>query len=708
LESHYRHRHFCPGCDLDVTISFNVTGMKLDTPIASLFMVGPAYVKRLQKLEITTVGDLIAHFPFRYNDFSLISKIGRIQPGEIVTIEGEVISMKNQYTKHGKKVQRATIKDENGEMEITWFNQPFLAKAIKRGEKYNFSGKISWFGRKVVMISPEYEKIRSPTPGWGGDTIHTGRLVPVYPETWGVSSKWLRSRIAPLLTQIENQLEEYLPKKIISKEKLMAYQKAIFEVHFPQNNQTVQTARKRLAFDELFLIQLAGFYRKKQWQKNQVTHQFKIDQKKNQTFLKQLPFELTNAQKKCVLEIEKDLSSNKPMNRLLQGDVGSGKTVVAAIAIYTAFLNGWQTIILAPTEILAFQHYQTIKAMLEPLGLKIALQTGSVKHLKQLKQPEQFDVAIGTHALFSKKIAFDKLGLVIIDEQHRFGVEQRAEIIKKGKAPHVLSMTATPIPRTISLTLFGDLDLSVIDEMPKGRIKVKTWVVPQAKRQAAYGWIRKEINQEKSQTFIICPLIEESEKETMKDIRAATTEYEKLKKVFPKLKLGLLHGRIKAKEKKEILEKFQKGKIHILIATPVVEVGIDIPNATIMIIEAANRFGLAQLHQLRGRVGRGSKQSYCFLFSLFRGKSAWSRLKAMETTFVGMELAELDLKMRGPGEIYGVKQHGLPDLKIASFTDFDLVKKARTAAESTIDDLKKFPLLQEKLKKHIIRQIEPN
>lgn len=675
--------------------------MKLDTPISKLFMVGPIYAKRLKKLEIETVGDLMTYFPFRYDDFSLISPISRIQAGEKVTIRGEVLSIKNEYTKRGKRLQKAKVADETGEIEITWFNQPFLAKTIKVGERYSFSGKADWFGRKVVMVSPEHEKLKIP------HTIHTGRLVPIYPETWGVSSKWLRSRIAPLLLQVEDELKEYIPIKILLKEKLMPYKDAVLKIHFPENESAARKARERLAFDELFLIQLASLYRKKQWQKNQVSHQFTINQEKILAFLNQLPFKLTNAQKKSTREILKDLSSRRPMNRLLQGDVGSGKTVVAAIAVYTAFLNGYQSALMAPTEILAFQHYQTIKTMLQPLGVKVALQTGSIKFDK-FDQLDKFDIVVGTHALLGKKLAFDKLGLVVIDEQHRFGVEQRAKLIKKGKVPHVLTTTATPIPRTISLTLYGDLDLSVLDEMPKGRMKVKTWVVPQEKRKPAYEWIAKEIKTQNSQAFIICPLIEESEKETMKDVRAATAEYEKLQKIFSGFNLGLLHGRIKSKEKKEILENFQQGKIDILVATPVVEVGIDIPNATIMMIEGADRFGLAQLHQLRGRVGRGSKQSYCFLFSPSKSKKTSKRLKAMETMYVGMELAELDLKIRGPGEIYGIKQHGFPDLRVASFTDFSLIKKARSTAESIIDELNQLPLLQEKLKKYTIKQIQPN
>jgi len=395
------------------------------------------------------------------------------------------------------------------------------------------------------------------------------------------------------------------------------------------------------------------------------------------------------------------------MNRLLEGDVGSGKTVVAAAAIYIAYLNGVQSALMAPTEILANQHLKTLNQILTPLGVKISLLTGATR-----KKIKDFDLAIGTHALIHKRAKFSKLGLVVIDEQHRFGVEQRGELASKGKAPHILTMTATPIPRTIALTLYGDLDLSAIDEMPPGRQAVKTWVVPPNKRNAAYDWIRKQVEKTLNQAFIICPLIEESRHETLQSVRAATSEFKKLQKeVFPDLKLGLLHGRLKSKEKNAVLEKFKKGKLDILVSTPVVEVGIDIPTATIMMIEGAERFGLAQLHQLRGRVGRGLQQSYCLIFTDFQGEKIIKRLKALERTNIGMKLAELDLQIRGPGEIYGTAQHGFFDLKVASFSDLPLIEKTRkTATQLTTrsPSLNKYPLLQAKLKQYTIKSIEPN
>ncbi len=660
--------------------------MKLSTPIQQVYMVGPIYAKRLEKLGIQTVEDLLYHFPHRYEDYSLISKIYQLQPGVTMTIRGTVTQMKNEYTKNGKKIQKALVSDETGAMEVVWFNQPFLVRTIGVGESYNFSGKADWFGHKIVMVGPEYEKIEKG--------IHTGRLVPIYPETYGVSSKWLRSRIAPLLNQYTESLIEYLPASILKENGLMDYQRAILQMHFPDNKLQAELAKKRLAFDELFLIQLASLERKQAWLKETVGHKFKISDFSTQiqAFINGLPFTLTKAQRRAVGEILTDLGKDQPMNRLLEGDVGSGKTVVAAVAMYVAYLNGFQSVLMAPTEILAFQHFNTLKTLLSPWGVKISLRTASEK------DKGEFDVLVGTHALIAGNLAFKRLGFVVIDEQHRFGVEQRAKLKEKGSNPHLLTMTATPIPRTVALTLYGELDLSFLDEMPKGRLKIKTWLVPPVKRQGAYWWLRKHVKGTREQAFIICPLIEESE--TLVSVRAATKEFEHLKKnVFPDLRLGLLHGRLKSKEKEAVLEKFRKGLLDILVATPVVEVGIDVPNATIMMIEAAEHFGLAQLHQLRGRVGRSDLESYCLLFA----EKETERLRALEKMYVGADLAELDLKLRGPGEIYGTRQHGLPDLRIASLTDLDLIEKTRKTAQEVAGNLSKFPLLRERLQRFTIR-----
>ena len=664
-------------------------------------MVGPTYARRLKRLGIETVGDLLYHFPFRYVDYSLVSPIGKLQPGEIVSIHGRIISIKNEYTRHGKKIQKGIVADATGSIEIVWFNQPFLVKTIRVGEEYGFSGKVDWFGRKLVIVSPEYEMINRKRQ------IHTGRLVPVYHETYGISSKWLRSRTSPLISQIIPSISDFLPKEITRTNDLLNLASALKWIHFPEDKIQIQKARQRFAFEELFLLQLAAQERKIGWRKKKTIFKLKVNQEKLLEFINSLPFTLTSAQKRCLKEILADLEKSQPMNRLLQGDVGSGKTVVAAAAIWVAYLNGIQSALMAPTEILANQHFRTLKTLLEPLGVKIDLVTGSTPHTSHLTPHPSPDLIVGTHALIFKRARFKKLGLVIIDEQHRFGVEQRGKLIRKGRAPHILTMTATPIPRTIALTLYGDLDLSLIDEMPPGRQKVKTWVVPPQKREPAYQWIRKQVKDEDGQCFIICPLIEESE--TLQTVKAATTEYERLKKqIFPDFKLGLLHGKMKSKEKEEVISQFRLGKLDILVSTPVVEVGIDIPQATIMTIEGAERFGLAQLHQLRGRVGRGMKESYCLLFTETPEGKPLQRLKALERTYLGIELAELDLKMRGPGEIYGVAQSGFFELKIASFSDLPLIQKTKRAAQDIAPRLNQYPLLQAKLKQDTIKAIEPN
>ena len=668
--------------------------MNLSDPIERLALVGPTYAKRLEKLEIFTIEDLLYHLPFRYDDFSLISPIDRVQAGETVTITGKVDQIENAYTKSGRKIQKAVISDNSGKIQAIWFNQPFLTRTIKIGENYNFSGKCDWFGREKAFITPEYELQTSAT------TIHTGRLVPIYPETYGVSSKWLRSRIKTALEIFGNRRQEFLPSEIITKENLITETEALSQIHFPTYINSAEKARNRLAFDEFFLIQLAAILRKSQWQKKTLGKKLFIDQEKIAGFVKKLPFELTGAQKRCVDEILDDMRQAVPMNRLLEGDVGSGKTIVATVAAYAAYLNGYQTVYMAPTEILANQHYSTFKNLLEPLGVPIELITANHKEISNFKF-QISKITIGTHALLYQEFDSKKVGLVIVDEQHRFGVEQRMILSQKGDCPHFLTMTATPIPRTIALVLFGDLELSVIDEMPKGRIPVKTWMVPREKRTAGYEWIREKIKDTPQQAFVICPLIEESE--TLRDVKAVTEEFKILSgKIFPDLRLGLLHGRVKSKEKDKIMQEFKMGKIDILVSTALVEVGIDIPNATIMVIEAADRFGLAQLHQLRGRVGRDKFQSYCFLFTENQEPKVIERLKTLEKTSLGTQLAEEDLRLRGPGEIYGTRQHGFPDLKAASFTDLPLIQKTREAAEQTFNKFQLSSPLIKRLEKYKI------
>nr|MBI5455560.1 ATP-dependent DNA helicase RecG [Candidatus Levybacteria bacterium] len=685
--------------------------MDLQTPVSQVSRSYKMYAQRLEKLGITKIQDFLFHIPFRYEDYSLISKINQIQAGEIVTIQGTIKDIKNQYTRRFKTLQKAVISDDTGEIEILWFNQPFLTRVLKIGDSVSVSGKVDLDRNKPVMITPNYEVI------FNNQTVHTGRLVPVYPETRGISSKWLRRQVFNILE--EKNINDYLPEKILKENDLINLNDAICEIHFPKNLEQALKAKERLSFDELFEIQLAALIRKKSWQEKEIKKEWKIDNIKIDKLIKSLPFKLTNAQKNAINDIIKDLSSKKAMNRLLEGDVGSGKTIVAAISIYISFLNGFQSAFMAPTEILAKQHYDTISTLLSSLGVKVELFTSGTKiqkikdlrlknkdHKSSIINHQSFDVAIGTHSLIYKKVSFKSLGLIVIDEQQRFGVEQRSIIRQKGDNPHLLTMTATPIPRTVALTMYGDLDLSILDEMPKGRVKIKTWLVPPVKRDGAYLWINKQVKNG-DQVFIVCPFIEESE--SMVTVKAATKEFERLKKeVFPHLKLGLLHGKLKAKEKDEILKSFKDKNIDILVSTPVVEVGIDIPNATIMLIEEADRFGLAQLHQLRGRVGRSDKQSYCLLFTQSTNPQTLERLKSLETIFSGALLAELDLRLRGPGQIYGTAQHGIPNLKIASFSDFNLIEKTKKEAIEILPEINKYPLLLERVNEINLKQVSPD
>lgn len=698
--------------------------MNLQTPLTDAGRVYKMYAKRLEKLGIHTLGDFLMHIPSRYDDFSLISHIQQIQPGEVITIHATILEIKNEFTKYHKRVQRAKVQDETGMLDILWFNQTFLTQTLHVGDSVALSGRVERNGRTLTMVSPIYEVLDSTGKG-----IHTGRLVPIYPETHGVTSKWLRRQVYKLLQENKDDLQEYFPEQTLSRLQLFDYQTALFQIHFPDTLEVADKAKERLAFEEVFLLQLAAKVRKIAWQQKLQGNAMKVTsvEKQIETFWEKLPFSLTGAQKRALDEIFKDMAKDKPMNRLLEGDVGSGKTIVAATAMYLAFLNGFQSVLMAPTEILAEQHYATIKRFLEPFGVRVDLATGSKKtHVKRQSTSDKsqinskiqnpnwrleignwnFNILVGTHAVLSEKINFEKLGLVVIDEQQRFGVEQRAIIREKGNNPHLLTMTATPIPRTVALALYGDLDLSLLDEMPKGRKTIKTWLVPKQKREGAYQWIDKQV-QQGDQVFIVCPFIEESE--NMTTVKAASVEFERLQKtVFPHLRLALLHGKMKGKEKDQVLEDFRNKKYDILVATPVVEVGIDIPNATIIVIEAADRFGLSQLHQLRGRVGRGDKQSYCLLFTESGSPQTTQRLKAMETMHSGAALAELDLQMRGAGELYGTLQHGRRFLKIASFSDFTLIEKAKYEANLIFPELSKYPKLQKRIQEVNIKQVNPD
>lgn len=679
--------------------------MDLKTDVKTL---GPGFRlqgKKLSKLGIETIEDFLYHIPARYEDLRTVSKIKGMRLGEIVTIQGEVIESKNEYRTRFISVQKTLVRDATGEIECRWFNQPYIPKIIPAQARISISGTIGMFGKIKCLTVKEFEIIANDN-----ETIHTGRLVPVYPLTRGLTSKWLRSKVFEFLKNKEVILPEFLPEELLIFNKLSLLKDAISKIHFPENFEQVTDAHKRLSYEELFLVQLSALIRRSMWEKKNHAPQFHVIEHKEKIdkLLKSLPFTLTFAQIKALDEIYVDMASFVPMNRLLEGDVGSGKTVVAAIAMYVAFLNGYQSVFMAPTQILANQHYEVLTKLLSPLGLNIEIATSQSK----LKVSNSFDVLVGTHSVLNSKIKFENLGFVVIDEQQRFGVEQRSILREKGVAPHFLTMTATPIPRTVFLTLYGDLSLSMLDEMPKGRIKVKTWLVPNTKRDAGYEWIGKKINEKdseghKNQVFIVCPFIEESE--SAATVKAATSEYQRLSKdIFKKFKVGLLHGKMKASEKNFVLSEFASGNLDILVATPVVEVGIDIPNATIMVIEAAERFGLSQLHQLRGRVGRRQRESFCLLYTDSIAQNTRYRLKSLETIYVGATLAELDLKLRGPGDMYGTQQHGSHKLKIASFSDYELILKTKKDAISLFPNLSSHPKLLEKIKELSERKILPD
>ncbi len=682
--------------------------LRLSSSIQYVPRVGPSIAGKLERLGIHTVRDLLFYAPFRYNDFSLVTSIRSLHPGTVISIHGTVLSIKNIFTKTGKKIQECRVEDSTGIATIIWFNQLYLPKIIQAGDILAASGTVGFFGNKLVLESPDYELA---TPG--KPFLHTGRVVPVYSETTGITSKWLRSRIYYLLTEVPTLIEEYIPENIRITYTLPHIQEALHDVHFPKTIAIGVEARRRLAFDELLLMQCMSFEQKRLWKETKHATSLTTSSQEINSFITKLPFTLTSSQLQAFKDIQTDIASTTPMNRLLEGDVGSGKTVVAAIAMYITAKNHLQSILMAPTQILAEQHFNTIKQLLEPFGISVGLITGG----KYKRQDTKYKILVGTHALLENKIEFQNVGLVVIDEQQRFGVFQRNLIRTKVKGtttPHLLTMTATPIPRTLALTLYGNLDLSQLTEMPKGRQNIKTWVVPPEKRDDAYAWIKKEIKEshlpagrQGSQCFIICPFIEESE--SMKTIKAATTEFTRLStSVFPNLKLGLLHGKLKTKEKSSILDAFRNKDIDILVATPVVEVGIDIPNATIMLVEGSDRFGLAQLHQLRGRVGRSDKQSYCLLFSDNTNPDTMTRLKALETMHNGTELAEYDLKLRGQGDVFGSRQHGIPTLVLGSLSDATLVSQTKDAVSklTCIDPtFNAFPLLRERLNESKIENV---
>jgi len=742
--------------------------MNLSSPVESIPRVSAAYQKRLNRLGIKTIKNLLYHFPHRYEDLSNIVKIADIKVGEIATIHGEIINIKMLRTFKKKMwLVEALIKDETETIRAVWYNQPFLIRTLKKGVWVSLAGKALSDGKTLHFSNPSHEKLPTFTKeghkklppftkgGQGGFSqgTHTGRLVPMYPETAKLTSKWLRYILKIVLPETLPQINDFLPNEIKKTQKLAELKDAIGKIHSPETQEDINIARRRLGFDELFLIQLYVLEQKQKWQKNSAP-EIKFNQPLIKNFVDSLPFKLTDAQRKSAWEILQDMEKPKPMNRLLEGDVGSGKTVVAAIAALETARAGLQTAFMAPTEILAQQHFTEITKLTGNFNITIGLLTssdakiysGAAKNKSRRPNKTSSDksalikkigsgevqIIIGTHSLIQEKIRFRNLGLAIVDEQHRFGVGQRAALQKNISAikdetpkqiPHLLSMTATPIPRTLALTIYGDLDLSFINEMPKGRQKIITKIVEPKNRQKAYDFIKEQIKSGR-QAFVICPRIEAanreaqsanrqneifsydmryaiSDKRKWNDAKTVTEEYKKLsEKIFPDLKINMLHGKIKQKEKEKIMQDFRDKKYDILVSTSVVEVGVDIPNASVMVIEGAERFGLAQLYQFRGRVGRGAHQSYCFLFAESSSPATSQRLKAVVAAQSGFELAEKDLELRGPGEFWGAQQWGLPDLAMASLADRELIKSCRSEAEKILakdPELKNFPSLKEKL-----------
>ena len=665
------------------------------TPVTTLPFVGPKYAKLLEKLGIKTAADLLYHLPKRYIDLSQITPIDQLLEDELQVVKATVTQIKKVRIRGGRVMITAQVMDHTGRLQLTWFNQPYMEKSLQEGSVYRFAGEVSYKYNQWQMISPQVELASKPP-------VHTGRLVPIYAQTAGVSSKWLRARLAPLMSKTGDITPEFLPDEVIKRQQLNHLPQAIRHLHAPESLTQANQAKYRLAFDELLLLQLAAMQRKSNWQAGRQAAKLAIQDDALEKIMSQLPFILTDAQMKAIQDIRANIASSTPMNRLLEGDVGSGKTIVAFIAALIAVANDYQVALMAPTSVLAQQHYQSFQSLLEKFtnsqGLDIfksGTPTLSLRTSKSKMAPA--DITVGTHALIADGVDFDKLGLVIIDEQHRFGVEQRATLMAKAKqAVHLLSMTATPIPRTLALTAYGDLSLSILDQMPQGRLPIKTHIVPDRKRQDMYGFIAKALDRGE-QAYVICPLVEESD--NIQSVRDATSEYQRLQTIFPNHKLALLHGRLKPTEKDQILADFKDHKFDLLVATPVVEVGIDVPNATMLLIEGAERFGLAQLHQLRGRVGRGSIQSYCFLLSDSTQAEDVQRLQHLEHEHSGIRLAEIDLQTRGPGEVYGTRQSGIPELKAADLQDVELIEKAQQEAQHLFatNSLQNHPALAEKL-----------
>ena len=654
--------------------------LDLNKEVQYVKTVGPNRVKLLNKLKIYTLKDLITYFPRDYEDRSKPKNLYECVDGEEVLIEAMAVGKINQMHKGRMTISRLTVKDQTGTCYITWFNQGYLKDKFQPGRMYRFFGKISVKGGRLEMNSPVYDEI--------DQSKNTGKIIPIYPLTYELKQSTLRKIIENGLAEVKGKLPETLPEYIIRENNLWDINSTIERIHFPLEFSDFNKARERLVFEELLTMQLALLKLKNNYEHDTNGIQFS-KQAKMSDVINLLPYKLTKAQLRVLQEIDTDMESTKPMNRLLQGDVGSGKTVVAMISAYKAVKSGYQAAIMAPTAILASQHLEGFKEILEQLEVKCELLISSITKKKKTEILEklengEIDILIGTHAILEENVVFKNLGLVVTDEQHRFGVKQRSTIASKAQNPDIIAMSATPIPRTLALILYGDLDISIIDELPPNRKKIETFAVRKNMEERVNAFIRKQID-EGRQAYIVCPLVEENEEMGLKSVIELAEKYKT--ETFSQYRVEYLHGKMKAKEKDEIMQKFKDGEIQILIATTVIEVGVNVPNASIMVVENAERFGLAQLHQLRGRVGRGEYQSYCILKYEGNGENTRQRMKVMCDTNDGFIISEKDLELRGSGDFFGTEQHGLPEFKIANlFEDIGILKKVQKLALDIMDD----------------------
>lgn len=675
----------------------------LDDNVSKIQGIGPKYQTLLEKLNIKTIEDLISHYPFRYENKANKKNIADIIEPELLQIRGEIIDIQNIFTRNRKKITKGKIKDNTGTLEMIWFNQHYIKKQLPVGAIVSLYGKIEFNGKKPMLISPEILRTDETE----------SKFLPVYPTTEGITSSWLKKQISNVLVQIE--IPEYFDIDNLHKFGINKRKDSINELHKPTDEKYLSIAKKTLSFEELLFLHLKGLSIKAKWTQSKISHKFTIDENLINIFIKNLPFELTNAQNIVIGDIIDDLKSTVPMNRLLQGDVGSGKTIVAVIALLSCIQNKQNAIFIAPTQILAEQHYINLKKYIGETA-NIVLETNTSANV--MDDSDKPLIIVGTHAILHRLDKINTTALIIIDEQHKFGVKQRSLLIdhfteelmeENGKSttlmPNLLTMTATPIPRSLALTFYNDLDLSTIDEMPRERKVVKTHVIKESQRKSTYKWINSQIDENGTQVFWVCPFIEQSENESLKNVKAAELELINLKKEFPNKKIEILHGRMKSEEKNKILNDFKNNKFQILVTTPVIEVGIDIPNANIIFIETAERFGLASLHQLRGRVGRSNNQGYCIVITGNQDGN-YERLHYLKDIYDGNKLAEIDLKLRGSGDIYGLQQHGSLSLKIADFMDFELIKQTKKVAIEILANLNKYKAIKEKLA--VITNIQNN